>query len=62
MFAESETREVVDAARSFDVKLVFFNAGDPSGIEQAFREIVQQRMDALFVSADVSFFTTWNRS
>jgi len=38
--------------RLLDVKLVFFNASDPSGIEQAFREIVRQRMDALFVSAD----------
>src|SRR5262245_33549089 len=52
VFAESETREVVDAARLLDVKLVFFNASDPSEIEQAFREIVRQRMDALFVSAD----------
>jgi putative ABC transport system substrate-binding protein len=34
------------------VKLVFFDASDSGGIERAFREIVQQRMDALFVSAD----------
>jgi putative tryptophan/tyrosine transport system substrate-binding protein len=52
VFAESETREVEAAARSFGVKLVFFNASDASGIERAFKEIVQQRMDALFVSAD----------
>jgi putative tryptophan/tyrosine transport system substrate-binding protein len=52
VFAESETREVEAAARSFGVKLVFFDASDSDGIEQAFREIVQQRMDALFVSAD----------
>jgi putative tryptophan/tyrosine transport system substrate-binding protein len=52
VFAESETGEVDDAARSLGVKLVFFNASDPSGIEQAFRKIVKQRMDALFVSAD----------
>jgi putative tryptophan/tyrosine transport system substrate-binding protein len=52
VFAESESREVEAAARSFGVKLVFFNASDSSGIELAFREIVQQRMDALFVSAD----------
>ena len=55
VFAESETREVEAAARSFGVKLVFFNASDSSGIERAFKEIVQQRMDALFVSADGSF-------
>jgi putative tryptophan/tyrosine transport system substrate-binding protein len=52
VFAESETREVEAAARSFGVKLVFFNASDSDGIERAFREIIQQRMDALFVSAD----------
>jgi putative ABC transport system substrate-binding protein len=52
IFAESETREVEAAARSFGVKLVLFNASDSSGIEQAFRDIVAQRMDALFVSAD----------
>jgi hypothetical protein len=40
------------AARSFNVKLVFLDASDSTGIERAFREIVQQRMDALFVSAD----------
>jgi putative tryptophan/tyrosine transport system substrate-binding protein len=50
IFAESE--EVEAAARSFGVKLVFFDASDSDGIEQAFRDIVQQRMDALFVSAD----------
>ena len=52
VFAESETSEVEAAARSFGVKLVFLNASDSSGIELAFREIVQQRIDALFVSAD----------
>src|SRR5208337_2694615 len=52
VFADSETREVEAAVRSFGVKLVFFNASDPTGVERAFREIVQQRMDALFVSAD----------
>jgi putative ABC transport system substrate-binding protein len=52
VFAEAETREVEAAARSFGVKLVFFDASDSGGIERAFREIVQQRMDALFVSAD----------
>jgi ABC-type uncharacterized transport system substrate-binding protein len=52
VFAESESKEVEAAARSFGVKLVFFDASDSSGIERAFRDIVQQRMDALFVSAD----------
>jgi putative ABC transport system substrate-binding protein len=52
VFADSETREVEAAARSFGVKLVFFNASDSEGIERAFRDIVQQRIDALFVSGD----------
>src|SRR5262245_42262850 len=52
VFAESETKQVEAAALSFGVKLVFFNASDPNGIERAFRDIVQQRMDAVFVSAD----------
>ena len=52
VFAEAETKEVEAAARSLGVKLVFFNASDSAGIEQAFREIVHERMDALFVSAD----------
>jgi len=52
VFAQSEAIEVQAAARSLNVKLVFINASEPDGIEQAFREIVQQRLDALFVSAD----------
>jgi putative tryptophan/tyrosine transport system substrate-binding protein len=52
VFAESESKEVEAAERSFGVKLVFFDASDSSEIERAFRDIVQQRMDALFVSAD----------
>jgi len=52
VFAESESRQVEAAAHSYGVKLVFFDASDASGIEGAFRDIVQQRMDALFVSAD----------
>jgi len=52
VFAESESSHVEAAARSYGVKLVFFDASDSSGIERAFRDIVQQRMDALFVSAD----------
>jgi putative ABC transport system substrate-binding protein len=52
VFAQSEAIEVEAAARSLNVKLVFLTASEPDGIEQAFREIVQQRLDALFVSAD----------
>ena len=52
VFAESESKEVEAAARSYGVKLVFFDASDSSGIERAFRNIVHQRVDTLFVSAD----------
>src|SRR5262245_23959824 len=41
VFAESESSHVEAAARSYGVKLVFFDASDSSGIELAFRDIVQ---------------------
>ena len=59
VFAEFETSEVEAAARSLGVKLVFCNASDPTGIERAFREIVQQRMDALFVSEQIVTLASW---
>jgi putative ABC transport system substrate-binding protein len=61
VFAESESRQVGAAARSLGVKLVFFDASDSSGIERAFRDIVQQRIDALFAPT-VSCSRTANRS
>jgi putative tryptophan/tyrosine transport system substrate-binding protein len=52
VFAESEAREVEAAARTYGIQLQFFNASDLSGIKSAFGDIVQQRTNALFVSAD----------
>jgi putative ABC transport system substrate-binding protein len=52
VFAESETREVQDAARARGVRLLFVNASRPSEIETAFADLVQQRADALQVSSD----------
>jgi putative ABC transport system substrate-binding protein len=52
MFAETETREVEAAARSFGVQLQSLNANDLNGIELAFGDLAQQRTSALFVSAD----------
>jgi ABC-type uncharacterized transport system substrate-binding protein len=51
-FAETETREVEAAARSFGVQLDSLNANDLNGIERAFGDLAQQRTNALFVSAD----------
>jgi putative tryptophan/tyrosine transport system substrate-binding protein len=52
LFAETETREVEAAARSFGVQLQSLNANDLNGIERAFGDLAQQRTNALFVSAD----------
>jgi putative tryptophan/tyrosine transport system substrate-binding protein len=52
VFAETETREVQDAARARGVRLLFVNASRPSEIETAFADLVQQRADALQVSSD----------
>jgi putative tryptophan/tyrosine transport system substrate-binding protein len=52
VFAETETREVQDAARARGVRLLFVNASRPSEIETAFADIVQQRADTLQVSSD----------
>jgi putative ABC transport system substrate-binding protein len=56
-FAESETREVEDAARAFGVQLQSLNASGLSEIEKAFGDLVQKPTNALFVSADGFFLT-----
>jgi putative ABC transport system substrate-binding protein len=57
VFAETETREVQLAARARGVHLLIVNASRPSEIETAFADLVQQRADALLVSADGFLFT-----
>ena len=52
VFAESETRQVQDAARALGVHLLSVNASRPSEIETAFANLVQQRAGALLVSGD----------
>jgi len=50
--AEADASETQIAARAHGVRLLFVNASRPSEIETAFAELVQQRADALHVSAD----------
>src|SRR5262249_47336344 len=57
VFAETETREVQLAARARGVRLLIVNASRLSEIETAFADLVQQRADALLVSADGFLFT-----
>ena len=57
IYAESETREVEDAARALGVRLLWANASRLSEIETAFANFVQQPADAVFVSADGFFLT-----
>jgi putative ABC transport system substrate-binding protein len=57
IYADSETREVEDAARALDVRLLWGNASRLSEIDAAFANFVQQPVDAVFVSADGFFLT-----
>jgi putative tryptophan/tyrosine transport system substrate-binding protein len=52
VYAEADASEAQVAARAHGVRLLFVNASQPSEIETAFAELVQQRADALHVSAD----------
>jgi putative tryptophan/tyrosine transport system substrate-binding protein len=57
IYADSETREVQDAARALGVRLLWTNASRLSEIEAAFANFIQQPVDAVFVSADGFFLT-----
>jgi putative ABC transport system substrate-binding protein len=52
VYAEADAKETQVAARAHDVRLLFVNASQPSEIDTAFAELLQQRADALHVSAD----------
>ena len=54
--AESETREVRDAARTLGLQLHILNASNESEIDTAFATLVQLGAHALFVNGD-AFFT-----
>ena len=57
IYAESETKEVEDAARVLGVRLLWTNASRLSEIETAFANFAHQPVDAVFVSADGFFLT-----
>jgi putative tryptophan/tyrosine transport system substrate-binding protein len=52
VYAEADAKEAQVAARAHGVRLMFVNASQPSEIDTAFAELVQQRADALHVSVD----------
>jgi putative tryptophan/tyrosine transport system substrate-binding protein len=52
VFAETETREIRAAADALGVRLLSVTASRQSEIEAAFANLVEQRIDALFVSSD----------
>jgi putative ABC transport system substrate-binding protein len=54
-FAEPETRELQDAARSLGLQLQVLNASKESEIDSAFATLAQQGVAALVVSSDVPF-------
>jgi putative ABC transport system substrate-binding protein len=54
-FAEPETRELQDAARSLGVQLQVLNAATEAQIDHAFLTLTQQGTGALVISADVPF-------
>jgi putative ABC transport system substrate-binding protein len=57
VYAEADAKETQIAARAHGVRLLFINASRPNEIDTAFAELVQQRADALHVSADGSLLT-----
>ena len=52
VYAEAETREVQIAANAQGVRLLIANASQPSEIETALADLIQQRASALQVSSD----------
>jgi putative tryptophan/tyrosine transport system substrate-binding protein len=57
VLAESETREVQEAARAFGLQLHILNASVESEIDAAFADLHRLRVGALLVGVDPFFFT-----
>jgi putative tryptophan/tyrosine transport system substrate-binding protein len=55
-FAEPETRDLENAARTLRVRLLIMNATDPSEFERAFATLVHERAGGLIVGSDTLFY------
>jgi putative tryptophan/tyrosine transport system substrate-binding protein len=55
--AETETRDVQEAARSLGLRVVILNVSRPSEFETAFEALVTQKSGALLVSGETFFLT-----
>jgi putative tryptophan/tyrosine transport system substrate-binding protein len=55
-FAEPETRDLEDAARTLRVRLLIMKATDPSEFERVFATLVQERAGGLIVGSDTLFY------
>jgi putative ABC transport system substrate-binding protein len=55
-FAEPETRDLEDAARTLGVRLLIMKATDSSEFERAFATLVQERAGGLIVGTDTLFY------
>jgi putative tryptophan/tyrosine transport system substrate-binding protein len=60
-FAEPETRDLEDAARTLRVRLLIMKATDPSEFERVFATLVEERAGGLIVGTDTLFYDqpTW---
>jgi putative tryptophan/tyrosine transport system substrate-binding protein len=56
-FAEPETKEVQEAARSLGLNLLVLKASSPSEIDAVFATLVRQQAGALLVGGDVFFIS-----
>jgi putative ABC transport system substrate-binding protein len=55
-FAEPETKDLEDAARTLRVRLLIMKAMDPSEFERVFATLVQERAGGLIVGTDTLFY------
>jgi putative ABC transport system substrate-binding protein len=54
--AKTQIEEVLEAARIIEKQILILNASDDKELEAAFTSLVQQRVDALVVTADSFFY------
>jgi putative tryptophan/tyrosine transport system substrate-binding protein len=56
IYAHAETRDLQSAARGLGVRVLVLNGGTESDIAAGFASLVEQRVGALLISADTSFY------